>query len=142
MKLNEIKTLLDNLPEQSSVAITAADTILQELFTHQGGGTLFVQGVQLNEYSSIGQCDLHALSTLLKGKGQFDLKHFENLQTCLAKIYTFGNPGTAYAGAAIVKFVEEKCVLEIFHVDESLAGMFFAPPFLVSIPKTSCLDRN
>lgn len=125
MKLVEIKTLLDNLPEKSSVAITAADSILEELFTDDGGGTLFVKGPQLNRYDSIGQCDLHGLQTVLQANGNegFGMEYFQQLQTTLARVYTFGDPGSAYSGAAVVKLVDGKPVLDAFHVDESMEGM-------------------
>ena len=40
LKLKEIKTLLDQLPMSSSVAITSAANLPKELFTHRGSGTL------------------------------------------------------------------------------------------------------
>ncbi|MCA9311947.1 MAG: acetylglutamate kinase, partial [Phycisphaerales bacterium] len=39
-KLEEIKSLLDALPEWSSVSITSPDHLARELFTHRGMGTL------------------------------------------------------------------------------------------------------
>mgnify|MGYP001066402363 CR=1 FL=1 len=36
----QIKSLLDDLPQSSSVAITDAANLPKELFTHKGSGTL------------------------------------------------------------------------------------------------------
>ena len=122
----EIKTLLDNLPDDSSVAITAADSILEELFSEEGGGTLFVKGTQLNRYNSIGQCDLHGLRTVLQQADptRFDMQYFQDLQTTLARAYTFGNPGSAYSGAAIVKLHDGKPVLDAYYVAESSQDVY------------------
>lgn len=44
LKLEQIKSLLDDLPASSSLSITSADRLTRELFTHTGSGTLVRQG--------------------------------------------------------------------------------------------------
>lgn len=93
MKIVEIKMLLDGLPATSSVAITAAESVLQELFTHQGGGTLFIKGEQLNALDSVGSADVNALLAFLSSSkySGLDIEYFKNLQATLKKLYIYGN---------------------------------------------------
>jgi len=44
LKLNEIKQILDRVPPTTSVSITSANTMLKELFSHKGAGSLFLRG--------------------------------------------------------------------------------------------------
>mmetsp|Transcript_22345 Transcript_22345/g.35751 ORF Transcript_22345/g.35751 Transcript_22345/m.35751 type:complete len:813 (-) Transcript_22345:2715-5153(-) len=44
LKLNEIKLILDNVPDTTSVSITSAQNMLKELFSETGAGTTFMTG--------------------------------------------------------------------------------------------------
>ncbi|KAK3684515.1 Protein arg-6, mitochondrial [Vermiconidia calcicola] len=52
-KIRDIKTLLDDLPRSSSVAIIHPETLERELFTHSGAGTLIRRGTKLHQASSL-----------------------------------------------------------------------------------------
>jgi len=126
LKLNEIKLLLDNLPQYSSVAITAADSILKELFTNSGGGTMFIKGEPINVFTSIGQLDLNHLKGLLGNR--ITDSYFENLQATADKVYTYGS--ASYSAVAVVSKIpvdasgdEYVPFLELLHVDPKSQGL-------------------
>ncbi|KAK4634910.1 hypothetical protein CLAFUW4_00682 [Fulvia fulva] len=52
-KIRDIKTLLDDLPRSSSVAIIHPESLERELFTHPGAGTLIRRGTKLQQASSL-----------------------------------------------------------------------------------------
>nr|POE79396.1 protein arg-6, mitochondrial [Quercus suber] len=52
-KIRDIKTLLDELPRSSSVAIIHPETLERELFTHSGAGTLIRRGTKLQQAESL-----------------------------------------------------------------------------------------
>ncbi|SMQ49899.1 unnamed protein product [Zymoseptoria tritici ST99CH_1A5] len=52
-KIRDIKTLLDDLPRSSSVAIIHPESLERELFTHSGAGTLIRRGTKLLQASSL-----------------------------------------------------------------------------------------
>lgn len=66
LKLQEIKQLLDALPESSSVSITAPDRLARELFTHHGSGTLIRRGERVERHDSLERVDRACLRTLLE----------------------------------------------------------------------------
>jgi hypothetical protein len=53
LKLRESKELLDLLPRSSSVAVISASSLLKELFTDSGAGTLIRRGYKLFKHNSI-----------------------------------------------------------------------------------------
>jgi N-acetyl-gamma-glutamyl-phosphate reductase / acetylglutamate kinase len=61
-KIRDIKTLLDDLPRSSSVAIIHPESLERELFTHSGAGTLIRRGTKLQQASSLS--DFEDLSKL------------------------------------------------------------------------------
>ncbi|KAK3071907.1 Protein arg-6, mitochondrial [Teratosphaeriaceae sp. CCFEE 6253] len=64
-KIRDIKTLLDDLPRSSSVAIIHPESLERELFTHSGAGTLIRRGTKLHQASSLEEFE--AISpTMLK----------------------------------------------------------------------------
>ncbi|KAK0868407.1 Protein arg-6, mitochondrial [Friedmanniomyces endolithicus] len=64
-KIRDIKTLLDDLPRSSSVAIIHPESLERELFTHSGAGTLIRRGTKLYQASSLAEFE--AISpTMLK----------------------------------------------------------------------------
>lgn len=65
-KIRDIKTLLDDLPRSSSVAIIHPDSLERELFTHSGAGTLIRRGTKLQQASSLPEFeDLEKLKKTL-----------------------------------------------------------------------------
>jgi len=52
-KIRDIKSLLDDLPRSSSVAIIHPESLEKELFTHSGAGTLIRRGTKLHQASSL-----------------------------------------------------------------------------------------
>ena len=56
-KIRDIKTLLDDLPRSSSVAIIHPESLERELFTHSGAGTLIRRGTKLQQAASLSEFD-------------------------------------------------------------------------------------
>jgi len=52
-KIRDIKTLLDDLPRSSSVAIIHPESLERELFTHSGAGTLIRRGTKIQSATSL-----------------------------------------------------------------------------------------
>ena len=73
-KIRDIKTLLDDLPRSSSVAIIHPETMERELFTHSGAGTLIRRGTKLQQASSLSEFeDLAQLKgALVRDREGFD----------------------------------------------------------------------
>jgi bifunctional N-acetylglutamate synthase/kinase len=67
MKLQEIKGLLVDLPESSSVSITAPAKLARELFTHRGAGTLLRRGERINCFGAFSEVDCGRLRQLIEG---------------------------------------------------------------------------
>lgn len=63
-KIRDIKTLLDDLPRSSSVAIIHPESLEKELFTHSGAGTLIRRGTKLQQATSLADFDAQALAKL------------------------------------------------------------------------------
>jgi acetylglutamate kinase len=66
VKLEQIKDLLDGLPQASSVSITKPAELAKELFTHKGSGTLVRRGERVIEAASWGELDLSRLRELIE----------------------------------------------------------------------------
>lgn len=64
-KIRDIKTLLDDLPRSSSVAIIHPESLERELFTHSGAGTLIRRGTKLQQSSSLADIDSAQLKKTL-----------------------------------------------------------------------------
>ena len=64
-KIRDIKTLLDDLPRSSSVAIIHPESLERELFTHSGAGTLIRRGTKLHQASSLAEFEATS-PTMLK----------------------------------------------------------------------------
>ena len=93
-KIRDIKTLLDDLPRSSSVAIIHPESLERELFTHSGAGTLIRRGTKLLQASSVSEVhDLARLkSTLIRDREGLDAasvvdNYLETLQNRPFKAY-------------------------------------------------------
>ena len=72
-KIRDIKTLLDDLPRSSSVAIIHPESLERELFTHSGAGTLIRRGTKLQQAGSLAEFDLAQLKqTLVRERDGLD----------------------------------------------------------------------
>jgi bifunctional N-acetylglutamate synthase/kinase len=66
VKLQQIKALLDGLPQASSVSITRPSELAKELFTHKGSGTLVRRGERILQAGRWQQLDLPRLRALVE----------------------------------------------------------------------------
>ncbi|XP_029015205.1 N-acetylglutamate synthase, mitochondrial isoform X2 [Betta splendens] len=95
-----IARLLNQLPTESSAVITSADTLLTELFSHRGSGTLFKNGDPIHRYSSLNDIDVARLFALINKSFDKTLKHdyINSLKGRLHSIYL----SEGYSAAAII----------------------------------------
>lgn len=66
LKLQQIKALLEELPQDSSVSITTPDHLAKELFTHRGSGTLVRRGEAIERYERADEVDRGRVAELLE----------------------------------------------------------------------------
>ncbi|MDQ3493967.1 MAG: acetylglutamate kinase [Pseudomonadota bacterium] len=66
VKLQQIKALLDGLPQASSVSITQPADLAKELFTHMGSGTLVRRGERVLHAKDWAELDLLRLRRLIE----------------------------------------------------------------------------
>lgn len=66
LKLEQIKSLLDELPLTSSVSITKPSQLAKELFTHRGSGTLVRRGEAVRSLHAWADADTARLRTLIE----------------------------------------------------------------------------
>jgi bifunctional N-acetylglutamate synthase/kinase len=66
LKLQQVKQLLDGLPQSSSVSITRPSELAKELFTHKGSGTLVRRGERILQASRWDELDLPRLRELVE----------------------------------------------------------------------------
>uniref|UniRef100_A0A8C7XAG1 N-acetylglutamate synthase n=1 Tax=Oryzias sinensis TaxID=183150 RepID=A0A8C7XAG1_9TELE len=101
-KVTTITKILNQLPAESSAVITSADTLLSELFSHRGSGTLFKirSWLGLCRYSSLVGIDVQRLLALINKSFDKTLKedYFDSLQGRLRAIYL----SEGYNAAAII----------------------------------------
>ncbi len=66
LKLEQIRTLLADLPLGASVAITRPGALVKELFTHGGSGTLVRRGEQILTHKNVSALDKPKLTNLIE----------------------------------------------------------------------------
>ena len=93
-KIRDIKTLLDDLPRSSSVAIIHPESLERELFTHSGAGTLIRRGTKLQQASSLADFENmdQLKQTLIRDRDGLDSaavvdNYLETLQNRTFKAY-------------------------------------------------------
>eukprot|EP00112_Aurelia_sp_Birch-Aquarium-sp1_P011770 Seg2476.3 transcript_id=Seg2476.3/GoldUCD/mRNA.D3Y31 product="N-acetylglutamate synthase mitochondrial" protein_id=Seg2476.3/GoldUCD/D3Y31 len=114
-KMGNINTLLQKLPFTSSVVIASADSVLQELFTHRGSGTIFKNREALNAYSNFDEIDVTKLVNLIERtfeKRLTDLYVSEIREKLIAAYIT-----ESYSAAAIITR-EEEVVGDVPYLDK------------------------
>ncbi|KAK6961444.1 N-acetylglutamate synthase mitochondrial [Biomphalaria glabrata] len=95
-----VNKLLCELPTDSSVVITSADTMLRELFSHQGSGTFFRSAEAIHRYTSLDKIDLDRLRALLHKsflKALTDT-YFDEISSQIHAVYL----SESYSGVAII----------------------------------------
>uniref|UniRef100_A0A3Q4MUJ5 N-acetylglutamate synthase n=1 Tax=Neolamprologus brichardi TaxID=32507 RepID=A0A3Q4MUJ5_NEOBR len=99
-RVTAIARLLNQLPAESSAVITSADTLLTELFSHRGSGTLFKNGDPIHRYNSLDGIDVDCLLALINKSFEKTLKkcYIDSLKGRLHSIYL----SEGYSAAAIV----------------------------------------
>ncbi|XP_033827620.1 N-acetylglutamate synthase, mitochondrial isoform X1 [Periophthalmus magnuspinnatus] len=99
-RVTSIATLLNHLPSESSAVITSADTLLTELFSHKGSGTLFKNGDPIHRYSSLDEIDVERLLALINKSFEKTLNqdYIESLKGRLRTVYL----SEGYSAAAII----------------------------------------
>ncbi|KAF1689070.1 acetylglutamate kinase [Pseudoxanthomonas taiwanensis] len=118
VKLEQIKTLLDRLPLESSVSITRPADLAKELFTHKGSGTLVRRGEKVLRATAWDQLDLARLRALIESSFGRTLvgDYFE--RTRLLRAYVSEN----YRAAVILTDEAEGVYLDKFAVLEEAQG--------------------
>ncbi|XP_070779448.1 N-acetylglutamate synthase, mitochondrial isoform X2 [Enoplosus armatus] len=99
-RVTAIATLLNQLPTESTAVITSADTLLSELFSHRGSGTLFKNGDPIHRYSSLDGIDVERLLALINKSFDKTLRrdYIDSLKGRLHSIYL----SEGYSAAAII----------------------------------------
>lgn len=99
-RLTTIARLLSQLSTESSAVVTSADTLLTELFSHRGSGTLFKNGDPIHRYTSLDGIDVERLLALINKSFDKNLKesYMDSLKGRLHSIYL----SEGYNAAAII----------------------------------------
>ncbi|XP_043087480.1 N-acetylglutamate synthase, mitochondrial isoform X2 [Puntigrus tetrazona] len=99
-RVRAIAQLLNLLPAESSAVLTSADTLLTELFSHKGSGTLFKNGDPIHRYSSMDDVDIDRLLVLINKSFEKKLRedYIASLKGRLHSIYL----SQGYSAAAII----------------------------------------
>ncbi|XP_067869427.1 N-acetylglutamate synthase, mitochondrial isoform X2 [Heterodontus francisci] len=99
-KAKVIMDLLNHLPSESSAVITSANTILTELFSHRGAGTLFKNAEPIRKYTSLDEIDTTRLISLINKSFGKDLHkdYITLLNPRLHSVYL----SEGYSAAAII----------------------------------------
>ncbi|KAM4598585.1 N-acetylglutamate synthase, mitochondrial [Polymixia lowei] len=99
-RVSTIARLLNQLPSESTAVITSANTLLTELFSHKGSGTLFKNGDPIHRYSSLEGIDVDRLLALINSSFDKTLRrdYIDLLKTRLHSIYL----SEGYSAVAII----------------------------------------
>jgi len=118
VKIEQIKDLLDRLPEESSVSITRPADLAKELFTHKGSGTLVRRGEKVLKATAWEQLDTARLKALIESSFGRTLvpDYFE--KTKLLRAYVSEN----YRTAVILTDEAEGVYLDKFAVLDDAQG--------------------
>ncbi|MEO0319905.1 MAG: acetylglutamate kinase [Pseudomonadota bacterium] len=118
LKLQEIKTLLDDLDLSASVSITSPTGLVRELFTHGGAGTLVRRGERIVIHDQKSSIDTERLQTLIEEGFQRPLKPDWFAGLTLTKAYVSEN----YRAGALITQVGGLPYLDKFAVVEDARG--------------------
>ncbi|XP_031562206.1 N-acetylglutamate synthase, mitochondrial-like isoform X2 [Actinia tenebrosa] len=120
----EISQLLLKMPRATSAVITSADSLIKELFTHCGSGTLFQTSEPINTYHSLEGVDVDKLTQLLVRSFDKTLNkdYFLTLKERLHTLYVT----ESYTAAAILTTPPETCgipYLDKFTISKESQGL-------------------
>jgi acetylglutamate kinase len=118
LKIQQIKAMLEELPQDSSVSITTPDHLAKELFTHRGSGTLIRKGESILRFEDVEKVEKGRIGTLLEScfgraltPGYWDEKNF-------FRIYV----SSAYRATAVLTLEDGLPYLDKFGVTEKAQG--------------------
>ncbi|KAI4888110.1 hypothetical protein NFI96_021827 [Prochilodus magdalenae] len=99
-RVSAIAQLLNQLPPESSAVVTSANTLLTELFSHKGSGTLFKNGDPIHKYRTLENINVDRLLALINKSFGKKLKedYIASLKGRLHSIYL----SEGYSAAAII----------------------------------------
>lgn len=99
-KVQEIAATVESLPSDASAVITQPSSLIKELFTHQGSGTLIRKGDEVVHYDSIRAVNQQSVRSLIEATfgGHLSQDYFDKLSPN-AEVFTTAQ---AYDGLAIV----------------------------------------
>jgi len=117
LKLAEIKRLLDDSPDSTSVSITRPSALARELFTHNGAGTMVRRGEQILRLAK-PELDRGRLIALLEASFQSRLRPDWWERLVLERAYV----SESYRTAALVTRIDDFAYLDKFAVEESARG--------------------
>ncbi|XP_051894843.1 N-acetylglutamate synthase, mitochondrial isoform X1 [Pristis pectinata] len=120
-KAKVIMDLLNHMPSESSAVITSANTILTELFSHRGAGTLFKNAEPIRRYTDLDEIDTSRLISLINksfGKDLYE-DYISVIKPKLHSVYL----SEGYSAAAIIT------------TESVLNGMPYLDKFVVSTSK-------
>ncbi len=122
LKIQEIKALLDTMPDDSSVAITSPEHLVSELFTYRGNGTLVRKGMTITTHSSLDTIDTPKLARLVSASFRRTLTPDYFTTTPITCILLAGH----YAAAAILTDNGPVPYLDKFAVTREAQGLGIA----------------
>lgn len=118
LKLSEIKRLLDDAPQTTSVSITSPSALARELFTHSGDGTLVRRGEQISRLTDKQQVEKDRLVTLIEDA--FAQRLLPGWWDGIDLLAAFVSE--SYRAAAVVTQLDEFMYLDKFAIDETARG--------------------
>ncbi|XP_054614333.1 N-acetylglutamate synthase, mitochondrial isoform X1 [Dunckerocampus dactyliophorus] len=115
-----IARLLNYLPTESSAVITSADTLLTELFSHRGSGSLLKNRNPIHRYNSFDRIDVDRLLALINKAFDKTLQkdYIDSLKGRLHSVYL----SEGYTAAAIVTMEVNTPYLDKLVVSSSEQG--------------------
>jgi len=118
VKIEQIKALLDTLPDTSSISITRPADLAKELFTHIGSGTLVRRGEKVIHATRWEQLDLPRLQHLIESSFRRTLASDYFATTPLLRAYVSEH----YRAAVILTDEKEGVYLDKFAVLDDAQG--------------------
>ena len=113
LKLEQIKQILDKLPDTASVSITSVGNLARELFTHRGAGTLLRKGEAIIELPGFDADTRERAKRLLENSfgrrlkpGYFDWIKLE----CILASETFGAMAIVQSGIDGLPYLDKFAV--------------------------------
>jgi len=81
LKLEQIRQILEKLPDSASISITSVENLARELFTHRGAGTLIRKGEEIMEFDQFNENSRQKAVGLLEQSFRRQLKpeYFDDL---------------------------------------------------------------